>query len=244
MSLICASNGGPVFDYRIPKRSAGPFDSEKDFNDYLITQDRLRSPIHSTSHKITFTHADLNLTNILVDGNRLFGLVDFGCAGFYPEYWEFTKAKLSEFGPDPAWKNLVTAVLVTPILRSLRQSRSCGPSTRPCEWVLDENMTENVVGSQSIIVALQIGSGIDESQSSVVHSIITDTLVLRQGGFVPRWSENFRCCVWVKNAVERLRVAGFVPDCDVQDLEDEADSVARQAKNMRQRGVIQVSREL
>lgn len=109
-ALICDSDGGPVFDYRIPKRSAGPFDSEKDFNDYLITQERLRGLTHSTSHKITFTHADLNLTNILVDGNRLSGLVDFGCAGFYPEYWEFTKAKFSEFGPDPAWTNLVTAV--------------------------------------------------------------------------------------------------------------------------------------
>ncbi|KAH9205464.1 kinase-like domain-containing protein [Leptodontidium sp. 2 PMI_412] len=109
-ALICDSDGGPVFDYRIPKRSAGPFDSEKDFNDYLITQESLRGPTHSTSHKITFTHADLNLTNILVDGNRLSGLVDFGCAGFYPEYWEFTKAKFSEFGPDPAWTNLVTVV--------------------------------------------------------------------------------------------------------------------------------------
>ncbi|KAH6717564.1 hypothetical protein BKA61DRAFT_474738 [Leptodontidium sp. MPI-SDFR-AT-0119] len=112
------------------------------------------------------------------------------------------------------------------------------------EWVLEEHMTENVVGSQSIIVALQIGSGIDESQSTAVHGIITSTPVLRQGGFVARWNENFRCRVWVKDAIERLRVADFVPDCDVQDIEDEADSVARQAKNMDQRGIIQVSREL
>ncbi|PBP24179.1 hypothetical protein BUE80_DR004961 [Diplocarpon rosae] len=37
----------------------------------------------------------------------LSGLVDFGCAGFYPEYWEFTKAMFSVFGDDPASKDLI-----------------------------------------------------------------------------------------------------------------------------------------
>ncbi|KAK0122470.1 hypothetical protein ONS95_010702 [Cadophora gregata] len=109
-SLICDADGGAVFDYRIPGRSAGPFQSEEEFNNCLITQERLRSPVHSRKHRIVFTHADLDLTNVLVDAGRLSGLVDFGCAGFYPEYWEFTKGKFIEFGPDPAWTNLLAAV--------------------------------------------------------------------------------------------------------------------------------------
>ncbi|KAK0122469.1 hypothetical protein ONS95_010701 [Cadophora gregata] len=112
------------------------------------------------------------------------------------------------------------------------------------EWVLDEHMTENVIGSQTILGALQIATGIDENQSTTVHNIILGTPVLRQGGFVPQWNENFRCRVWVKDALERLRVAGFIPDCDVQDLEDEADSFGRQTKNIGRRGVVEVSRML
>jgi thiamine kinase-like enzyme len=38
-----------------------------------------------------FTHADLHPSNILIDRGRLSGIVDWECAGFYPEYWEFTK---------------------------------------------------------------------------------------------------------------------------------------------------------
>jgi aminoglycoside phosphotransferase (APT) family kinase protein len=29
--------------------------------------------------------------NIIIDRGRLSGIVDWECAGFYPEYWEFTK---------------------------------------------------------------------------------------------------------------------------------------------------------
>lgn len=45
------------------------------------------------NHDIVFTHADLNMRNILVDEDgKLSGIVDWECAGWYPEYWEYTKA--------------------------------------------------------------------------------------------------------------------------------------------------------
>lgn len=48
---------------------------------------------HRTDHAIVFTHADLNMRNILVDGGRFSGLVDWENSGWYPEYWDYTKAR-------------------------------------------------------------------------------------------------------------------------------------------------------
>ncbi|TVY86399.1 hypothetical protein LAWI1_G007874 [Lachnellula willkommii] len=94
-SAICDANGGPVFDYRLNGRGGGPFQSEAEFNNFIITQERLRDPCHSRHHNICFTHADLNPNNILVEEGRLSAIVDFGCAGYFPEYWEYTKAMFS-----------------------------------------------------------------------------------------------------------------------------------------------------
>jgi aminoglycoside phosphotransferase len=37
-----------------------------------------------------FTHGDLNPSNILVQGNRVTGIIDWEFAGWYPHYWEYT----------------------------------------------------------------------------------------------------------------------------------------------------------
>ncbi|KAL3426816.1 hypothetical protein PVAG01_00325 [Phlyctema vagabunda] len=105
-STICDANGGPVFDYRLPGRLGGPFETEVEFNDFIITQDRLRDPCHARSHSICFTHADLNPNNILIKAGKLSGIVDFGCAGYYPEYWEYTKAMFSTPGLDSSFARL------------------------------------------------------------------------------------------------------------------------------------------
>lgn len=47
--------------------------------------------VHARQYRSVFTHADLNPRNILIDHGRLSGIVDWECAGFYPEYWEFTR---------------------------------------------------------------------------------------------------------------------------------------------------------
>ena len=56
-----------------------------------------------------FTHADLNARNILADraaragerstggGWRVSGIVDWETAGYYPEYWDYTKAFFEGF---------------------------------------------------------------------------------------------------------------------------------------------------
>ncbi|RHZ43117.1 uncharacterized protein CDV56_100442 [Aspergillus thermomutatus] len=47
--------------------------------------------IRSRPCRSMFIHADLHPSNILIARGRPSGIVDWECASFYPEYWEFTK---------------------------------------------------------------------------------------------------------------------------------------------------------
>jgi aminoglycoside phosphotransferase (APT) family kinase protein len=98
---ICNPIGGGILDWRIgdSQREQLRFRTETEFSQFL-TNDlpfdddarRQISKAHSVKHDIVFTHADLNLRNILVDEmGRISGIVDWECAGWYPEYWEYTK---------------------------------------------------------------------------------------------------------------------------------------------------------
>ncbi|KAK4142033.1 uncharacterized protein C8A04DRAFT_30437 [Dichotomopilus funicola] len=70
-------------------------------------------------HKIVFTHADLNARNILVDlvplpdgttGWRVTGIVDWETAGYYPEYWDYTKALFEGLRWEPRFLKMVHRV--------------------------------------------------------------------------------------------------------------------------------------
>ncbi|KAH8426416.1 aminoglycoside phosphotransferase family protein [Aspergillus melleus] len=96
---ICNSQGGGFLDWRIPdsQREELRFKSEADFNKYLTDpfgektrRDAAKS--HDICHRIFFTHGDLNPRNILAEGGRITGIVDWENAGWFPEYWEYTKA--------------------------------------------------------------------------------------------------------------------------------------------------------
>ncbi|KAM5347379.1 hypothetical protein ACJ41O_010384 [Fusarium nematophilum] len=69
----------------------GPIASEEDFSEILRT-DPLPGVSHHSGHRIVFTHADLNMRNVLVHNGRLSGIVDWENSGWYPEYWDYTKA--------------------------------------------------------------------------------------------------------------------------------------------------------
>ncbi|KAK4132066.1 kinase-like protein [Trichocladium antarcticum] len=98
---IANAAGGPCFDYRINAarsydeeqgETVGPFLSEDDFNETLRCG-ALPEVVHRGGHDIVFTHGDLNMRNVLVDGHgRLTGIVDWENAGWFPEYWDYTKA--------------------------------------------------------------------------------------------------------------------------------------------------------
>ncbi|KAJ5162706.1 kinase-like domain-containing protein [Penicillium coprophilum] len=99
------------------KYSYGPYQSEESFDEGIIQALRDRLPpdvlepehdIESTffnteyvlyqtvrglkNHKILFTHADLHPGNIIVRSDGTVVLLDWGLAGFWPEYWEFYRA--------------------------------------------------------------------------------------------------------------------------------------------------------
>jgi aminoglycoside phosphotransferase (APT) family kinase protein len=90
--------GGPMVDHRVPGGIFGPFHTEADFGNHLchdvVDPDlkKATTMVHAREHRSVFTHSDLHPINILIEGGRLAGIVDWECAGFKPEYWEFTKA--------------------------------------------------------------------------------------------------------------------------------------------------------
>ncbi|KAE8336393.1 hypothetical protein BDV24DRAFT_141939 [Aspergillus arachidicola] len=89
--------GDALYDHRVGGEF-GPFAETSDFTTYLIpehTSSETRNaitPVLSRPYKSFFSHADLHSTNILISQGRLSGVVDWECAGYFPEYWEFTKA--------------------------------------------------------------------------------------------------------------------------------------------------------
>ncbi|TVY19330.1 hypothetical protein LARI1_G002348 [Lachnellula arida] len=92
------------------KPPAGPFSSVKEFHDWLsfltkrglemhwpdpsLIPDPYRDSLPDNS-PITFTHADLHPSNILVTSDapyHVIAIIDWHQSGWYPDYWEYCKA--------------------------------------------------------------------------------------------------------------------------------------------------------
>ncbi|GIC93484.1 uncharacterized protein Aud_009972 [Aspergillus udagawae] len=113
---ICSLIGTAVRSVRIPNHLAGPFETEQEFNEYLLSPswaggfqseteyknalDRAKK-MEQMSHRIVFTHGDLAHHNIMVQGGRITGFLDWEAAGWYPDYWDFTTAL--RFAPPDFW---------------------------------------------------------------------------------------------------------------------------------------------
>jgi aminoglycoside phosphotransferase len=104
--------GGTVREARIPRPlpRMGPFKTIQEF--HLFLRDSLR-PDEATPKEddeewqdiiematkqdgpwpaTVFTHGDLNPFNILVRGDEVAAIIDWECAGWFPNYWEYTSA--------------------------------------------------------------------------------------------------------------------------------------------------------
>ncbi|RDL39400.1 uncharacterized protein BP5553_03740 [Venustampulla echinocandica] len=100
---ICDSLGGACRDPRTcDANPVGPFVDEEAFNQVLRNPDELSR----RGHKVLFTHGDLNPRNILADrvirpdgtrGWKVSGIVDWETSGYFPEYWDYTKALFEGF---------------------------------------------------------------------------------------------------------------------------------------------------
>lgn len=92
-----------MFDYQPP---AGPFTSVGRFHDFLSWLPQSGLPDDLRYHdpyraflpddaKITLTHGDLHGGNIILSHTsppKVLAVIDWGQAGWYPDYWEYCKA--------------------------------------------------------------------------------------------------------------------------------------------------------
>jgi serine/threonine protein kinase len=110
---VMSVTGGPLRDgSRVGLRPFGPFQSHDDFHSFLRGSSPLEvyetvggceKFIHSHRQRYTtkFSHGDLAPRNVLVkrDGT-ITGLIDWDSAGWFPEYWEYTKANFTPYAPN------------------------------------------------------------------------------------------------------------------------------------------------
>ena len=119
--------------YKVPPTA--PFLSVKAFNDALFAlADHLpmfpdheffqtfRSSFSDTS-LIRFTHTDLATTNIIIShtSTEVLGIIDWQESGWYPEYWEYLKAKHTAL---PRWYDYLDIALQHPYVRELEAFES------------------------------------------------------------------------------------------------------------------------
>ena len=116
---IGAIGRGKVVIGQIASIEDGPFDSEKQFNEFILgdivksAPDLLRHYAKFAlmeDHEIVFTHADFAPRNILVEGGRVTAILDWEYAGWYPEYWEHIQA-LRQLMPMRGWPEYLERIL-------------------------------------------------------------------------------------------------------------------------------------
>lgn len=89
-------------DHRIGSDPFGPFNDHGSFHSLLRRHIPLEdctkvfgeevTRCHSRQYRSCFTHADLCLRNIVVNDGKVAAIIDWEFGGWYPEYWEYTKA--------------------------------------------------------------------------------------------------------------------------------------------------------
>ncbi|KAF4987521.1 hypothetical protein FDECE_15396 [Fusarium decemcellulare] len=101
-------NGGAIYDQRLPKKSFwGPFATIHEFHRELRNgieaeniQDDKATPglkdliaFHDESWpQPVFTHGDLSSLNVIAQGDKVVGIIDWETAAWMPPYWEYTSA--------------------------------------------------------------------------------------------------------------------------------------------------------
>ncbi|KAI0643873.1 kinase-like domain-containing protein [Trametes meyenii] len=128
---VSAINNAPIQCCRltVDGRPIGPFASIAEFNAYLcsptlhvdrqpgLDEDHVWRTIRaaqSCPHKIVLTHNDLAPRNIMIDEDgNITGILDWECAAWLPEYWEYTKAHFTELVSEPfggPWNDIMDSI--------------------------------------------------------------------------------------------------------------------------------------
>ena len=113
---VVSVTGGPLRDgSRVGLERFGPFQSHDDFHQFLrgggvgipietfekiIASEKVVKS-HRQHYATKFTHGDFAPRNIMVkrDGT-ISAIVDWDSAGWFPEYWEYTKAMFTPYAKD------------------------------------------------------------------------------------------------------------------------------------------------
>ncbi|KAK2751428.1 hypothetical protein FQN55_000702 [Onygenales sp. PD_40] len=110
--IVGSAHCNACLDYRVGFSTFGPFTNHQDFHSFLrrglaienctesFSQDITAS--HSRVYQSRFTHAGLCPRNILVRDGKVCAIIDWEFAGWYPEYWEYTKAHYGQI-KMPDW---------------------------------------------------------------------------------------------------------------------------------------------
>jgi serine/threonine protein kinase len=119
--IIEAIDGGSLLDRRLQTQPFGPFDGTEQFyafrNHDFIRASPKYSDIHSLLDEskerlrtIVFTHGDLSPRNILVKDGHIIAVIDWESAGWYPDYWEFTRVPVSNYDCEEFTRLLLEAM--------------------------------------------------------------------------------------------------------------------------------------
>ncbi|KAJ5113261.1 hypothetical protein N7456_001795 [Penicillium angulare] len=119
-TYIGGVDGGTAITGKYVSIEGGPFDSEQDFNQWILEDlapdlpaiyQHFAKNALTDDHEIVFTHSDFATRNILVDGNsQVTAILDWEWAGWYPEYWEYYKAYRNLL-PLPDWPDYLLRIL-------------------------------------------------------------------------------------------------------------------------------------
>lgn len=120
--------GGSLRDFRIPhcRPRMGPFETIQQFHLWLrrglqpdehpdMIQDyegigQMAAKQDGAWPPPVFTHADLNPSNIMIEGDKIVGIIDWEASGWYPHYWEYTSAWYGN-RIRPEWQDMIPKFL-------------------------------------------------------------------------------------------------------------------------------------
>jgi aminoglycoside phosphotransferase (APT) family kinase protein len=137
---VSGLNNTPCLDGRVAgNRAFGPFGTVAAFHDHLASVSefymdendikRIRSQM-SDQHRVLFTHGDLAPRNIFVNGDKIVAVIDWEHAGWYPEYWEYVKAKYCHM-LDASWDEAIRRII---------------PQDYEDDYKLDKKLSDPMVG--------------------------------------------------------------------------------------------------
>ncbi|CAP79139.1 hypothetical protein E8E15_008489 [Penicillium rubens] len=119
--VVASAGLGQYLDYRIGYNPFGPFFNNEEFHSFLrghipledCTQVYSESvtQCHSRQYRTFFAHGDLCPRNIIIRNGDIVAIVDWQFAGWYPEYWEYTKAHFALFDMPDWYAEFQNAVL-------------------------------------------------------------------------------------------------------------------------------------